>query len=416
MLRTFDSAAIDSFGVYHGYVRVDHNVIYNVRGSSNFGIYFDFSGGGIVDHNLIYNVSRPINTNWNPASGNQNMWILNNVAVSDRSTDTGLDSNSTASGGSIIRNNIFSGAIYTPTGATVSNNLVASNTLFVDPTNANMALRNYQLKSTATTAIDQGVSVAPYDDPLADGPDADATAQPDIGAYEFNTTPWKAGATDVVAPRVLGLWLGSSEWTSAAFLTAAGSSDGYAVPTGSSQQLAHLPWTNLNRVSVRFSEPVTVAQGQLAIAGVNRTTIATSGFSYDAATFTATWTLATALTADRLRLTVADGVTDAAGNALDGDWTDGASSFAPLAGGSGNGVAGGAFRFRLNVLPGDANRSGSVNANDSNAVRSAWGAIAGGGGAYSIFLDVNGSGSVNANDSNAVRSRWGNVLPTEDPI
>jgi hypothetical protein len=33
-----------------------------------------------------------------------------------------------------------------------------------------------------------------------------------------------------------------------------------------------------------------------------------------------------------------------------------------------------------------------------------------------VFLDVNGSGSVNANDSNAVRSRWGNVLPTEDPL
>jgi hypothetical protein len=83
MLRSFDSAAIDSFGTNHQYVRIDHNVIYNVRGGSNFGIYFDYASGGIVDHNLIYNVTRPINTNWNPNNGNQNMWILNNVGISD---------------------------------------------------------------------------------------------------------------------------------------------------------------------------------------------------------------------------------------------------------------------------------------------------------------------------------------------
>jgi hypothetical protein len=215
---------------------------------------------------------------------------------------------------------------------------------------------------------------------------------------------------------VVGLWLGSSEWTSPAFLAAVGGANGYAVPTGSAQQLANLPWTNLNRVSVRFSEPVTVSQAHLTIGRANGSTLAAAGFSYDAATATATWTLAGPLTADKLRVSVADAVADAAGNPLDGDWADAASAFTTLAGGSGDGAAGGAFRFRVNVLPGDANRSGSVNANDSNAVRSAWGAVAGGGGAYSVFLDVNGSGSVNANDSNAVRSRWGNVLPTEDPI
>lgn len=200
MLRAFDSAAMDSFGVNHQYLRIDHNVIYNVRGGSNFGIYFDFASGGIVDHNLIYNVTRPINTNWDPATGNQNMRILNNVAISDIAGATVLDANGGISGGSIIRNNILSGSIFTPGGATVSNNLVASDALFVDATNADMAARNYQLVSTAGTAIDKGISVAPYDDPLADGPDADEIAQPDIGAYERGLAPWAAGAGRVTVP------------------------------------------------------------------------------------------------------------------------------------------------------------------------------------------------------------------------
>jgi hypothetical protein len=70
--------------------------------------------------------------------------------------------------------------------ATVSNNILASNDLFVDSINPNMALRNYQLKSTASTAINQGTPVPPYDDKLI-GP-------PDIGAYEYGVAPWTVGA------------------------------------------------------------------------------------------------------------------------------------------------------------------------------------------------------------------------------
>jgi uncharacterized protein (DUF2141 family) len=156
---------------------------------------------------VIYNVTVPININWNPDTGPQNMRIFNNIAISDVSTRGGLETGASSSVGSIIRNNIWSNGIFsgpwpgairpTLTGATVSNNLVASNDLFVDPTNANMALRNYQLRSTAGNAIDKGVSVPPYNDPLADGPDADTVAQPDLGAYEYGTSRWTAGAKPV---------------------------------------------------------------------------------------------------------------------------------------------------------------------------------------------------------------------------
>ncbi|HEX8832717.1 MAG TPA: hypothetical protein VF719_00890, partial [Abditibacteriaceae bacterium] len=62
-------------------------------------------------------------------------------------------------------------------------------------TNANMALRNYQLKMPAVnesfgnTAINQGIEVPPYDDKLV--------GLPDIGAYEYGVAPWAVGAKPV---------------------------------------------------------------------------------------------------------------------------------------------------------------------------------------------------------------------------
>jgi hypothetical protein len=202
MLRCFDSAAIDSLGTNHQYVRIDHNVIYNLQGERKYGIYFDFASGGIVDHNVVYNVTRPFNINWNPDTGPQNIWLLNNVGISDLPAGAGLDTGSSSSEGSIIRNNIWSngiwaggwnGGITTPLAkATISNNILASSALFVDAVNANRAARNYQLKSTASTAINQGVSVAPYDDKLV--------GLPDIGAYEYGVAPWTVGARQVTSP------------------------------------------------------------------------------------------------------------------------------------------------------------------------------------------------------------------------
>ncbi|HEV7298465.1 MAG TPA: DUF1565 domain-containing protein [Tepidisphaeraceae bacterium] len=197
MLRSADSAAIDSLGSDHQYVRIDHNVIYNVTGKGRkYGIYFDFAAGGVVDHNVVYNVTDPFNINWDEKRGAQNMWIFNNVGISDKPKGGGLETGARESAGSIIRNNIWSNGIWaggwnggftTPLGkAKISNNLVSSDSLFVDSTNSDMAQRNYQLKETATEAINKGVKVPPYDDKLV-GP-------PDIGAYELGVDPWTVGA------------------------------------------------------------------------------------------------------------------------------------------------------------------------------------------------------------------------------
>jgi hypothetical protein len=202
MLRSFDSAAIDSLGTNHQYVRIDHNLIYNLTGERRYGIYFDFASHGIVDHNVVYNVTRPYNINWNPDTGPQNMWLLNNVGVSDLPKGAALETGSRSSEGSIIRNNVlvngiwaggWNGGTSVPLAkAAIDNNILTGDGLFIDSSNPNMARRNYQLNRTATAAIDQGVSVPPYNDKLV-GP-------PDIGAFEFGVAPWKAGAGVVQIP------------------------------------------------------------------------------------------------------------------------------------------------------------------------------------------------------------------------
>ena len=203
MLRCFDSAAIDSLGSDHQYVRIDHNLIYNLQGERKYGIYFDFALRGVVDHNVVYNVTRPFNINWDPKRGAQNIWMLNNVGISDLPKGAGLDTGASSSEGSIIRNNIWSNGIRSGGWngsvdailalATISNNVLASDGLFVDAANADMAKRNYQLTKSASAAIDRGLSVPPYDDTLV-GP-------PDIGAYEHGVSPWTVGAGTMPAAK-----------------------------------------------------------------------------------------------------------------------------------------------------------------------------------------------------------------------
>jgi Dockerin type I domain len=84
-----------------------------------------------------------------------------------------------------------------------------------------------------------------------------------------------------------------------------------------------------------------------------------------------------------------------------------------------NGAVGGDFRFRINVLPGDVDRSGTVLVNDFSEVKRKFfsGTTNPGSGAaaYSIFHDVNGSGSILADDFSEVKRRFFNTLPGPVP-
>lgn len=217
------------------------------------------------------------------------------------------------------------------------------------------------------------------------------------------------------APEVIGVLVSGSAWTSSfiSFLQSNGlGNGGYGIPVGTGNQLADLPWTNINQIKIKFNRDVLVDQADLAVTGVNTTQYFSSSFSYDQSTFVATWSFSASFGKDRLLLGLnangLDPVVDQSGNRLDGEWNNGSSTT------SGNGVAGGDFLFALNVLPGDLNQSGQVLSNDTLLAQSAQFKYAGDPG-YSALYDVNGSGSILSNDTLLVQSRQFNALPNGQP-
>ena len=204
-------------------------------------------------------------------------------------------------------------------------------------------------------------------------------------------------AIDDAAPQVTGVWVGSTAWSRGFMdhLQSTGAGDaalGYALPLNG--HAAPLPWTSLNQVTFRFGEDVVAGLASLAIPGLNVARYTVTGFSYDPATFTATWTLSGPLWADRLTLAPAAGVTDAAGNPLS------------------------PFALPLDVLPGDADRSGSVTALDLIQVRSRIRRSTASPGAattrqYTPFHDLDGNGAIGVLDLMHVRRNGGKRLPSD---
>ena len=239
---------------------------------------------------------------------------------------------------------------------------------------------------------------------------------------------------DDPAPAVSEVFVAGSAWN-ANFLNFLGSNNnalgesafGFRISSGAAQ-VDELPWVNLNRFSIRFNEPVNVAVDDLVVRGAANATYDINTFNYvadpsangGAGAWTATWTLLiTGVGPEKLLLDLdagPQGVSDLNGNALDGEWTNptadpgSGSNFA-----SGDDVAGGDFQFRINVLPGDVNRSGGILGNDVNLVKAAQG-FAPGEGLYTVFKDVNGSASILGNDVTLVRGRQGLTLPANEPV
>lgn len=233
----------------------------------------------------------------------------------------------------------------------------------------------------------------------------------------FDTSEFSAPLGAAAAPRVQQVFVRGSTWQSAfgTYLQNRGLGSvayGFAIPA--TDQLNELPWTNLNQVSIQFTEPVTVPAASLAIRGVNVPNYVVGAPTYNAVTMTATWQLGSVVTADKLLLDLAATVTDGT-NALDGEWTTGADTYP-----SGNGTAGGNFRFRMNVLPGDVNRSGGeVDGADVIQVRNRQFTDTGTPGTppnlYTAFHDVNGNGLVDGQDVILVRNRQFTALPAGEP-
>lgn len=168
------------------------------------------------------------------------------------------------------------------------------------------------------------------------------------GARQATGTVLNDDVEDAVPPQIASVIAASSDWSSE-FID---SVDGDGVGNGIGIELATgmdpLPWIGVDRLYIQFTEDVsnidaTTVELQNSDGLVSRTV------SYDAVTFVATIELASPLTFSKLRLAVADTVTDMTGNALDGD---------------DSGAAGGIFNFRFDVMPGDANGDDRVNGSD----------------------------------------------------
>ena len=213
------------------------------------------------------------------------------------------------------------------------------------------------------------------------------------------------------APRVNRVFVRGRDWAPALLNhiadRALGDRDfGYQIGEGAAQ-LDELPWTNVNQIAIRFDNVTQVGRADLRVLGVNVAAREITGFRYDGRTRTAQWTLRNPVSADRLTLALNTTRVNRAGSLLDGEWADGSDAYP-----SGNGSPGGAFNFRLNVLPGDATRDGRVNALDVAEVKRRLGRRPNDGASgYSIFADVTADGVINALDLGAIKQRLGRNLP-----
>ena len=189
---------------------------------------------------------------------------------------------------------------------------------------------------------------------------------------------------------------GQTSANGVAFRNLAGIDDTYGCPVpDGANQLKSIPWNvGLNQFAIRFSQDVgsTLQQEDLVIRGNNAPNYTISGFTYDPGTKTGVWTMATPVTYDKVKLILDDALLPG----LDGEWSSG-QSFP-----SGNGTAGGDFSFRVNVLRGDANQDGTVNALDLRQLKAKLNRTAtnpgAGVGGYSVFADLNADGLINALD------------------
>jgi hypothetical protein len=223
---------------------------------------------------------------------------------------------------------------------------------------------------------------------------------------------------DPTPPEVTNVYVAGSAWAPAFKRLMEGrgfghAAHGYAVAAGP-DQLDALPWTNVDRITLTFNRDVRVDRNDLSVRGVNVADYPVSGFTYNPATKTATWTLGRPLGRDRVTLTLDADAGDPAGGVtardgatrLDGEWADGAHSFP-----SGDGSPGGDFTFGFNVAPGDATRDGRLSAYDVLQVRARQAVPAPSDPrarlrtGYTVFHDLNGDGRINAVDVALARRR-----------
>jgi hypothetical protein len=219
--------------------------------------------------------------------------------------------------------------------------------------------------------------------------------------------------SDEVPPRVIDVSISGNDWTVpfTQYLTTGNMGTfSFSIPNGT-DQLSTLSWGTIDQLRMRFSEDVVVSAGDLRLYGVNTLDYSSliSSFTYQPSSHTAVWTFSQPIGTDKILVSLDDAVSDRTGNLLDGEW-QGTTDAMP----SGNGVEGGDFTYRMNVLPGDLDRNGAVNLFDLSYVQSHLGTTAHTLG-YDAFADFDGSGTTTIVDRTAVLSHLFQSLPTGEP-
>ena len=229
---------------------------------------------------------------------------------------------------------------------------------------------------------------------------------------------------DRTAPKVTQVLVRGSSWGSGflAALDTAGLGHpavaelGYAILSGGNQ-LAPIPWNNVDTVAFVFDEATLVEESSIQVAGVNEPSYSTApgGFAYDDINQVAAWTLDQALGNDKLLL-ILDGsfgsVMDRAGNLLDGEWPGTVPDQFP----SGDGIEGGDFEFRVNVLPGDVNQNKTVSFDDIGSLVSGGHLLTGiGETGYDPLHDINANGSISFDDLGTAVNHLLEGLPNGEP-
>lgn len=183
----------------------------------------------------------------------------------------------------------------------------------------------------------------------------------------------------------------------------------FSTVDGSGEQLRSVPVGGVDTLSVQFSEEVFVLNSDLGLVNVQTGTPAViSSYSYDLANQTAIWQLGSPLDPGQYLITLNDSIIDLDQESLDGEYSNpwaiadpaGTASTLP----SGDGEAGGEFRFRFTILDGDYNGDNAVNAADYTV----WADNNGLTGATSTRQgDGNGDGTVDSSDHNVWTSQFG---------
>ncbi len=220
----------------------------------------------------------------------------------------------------------------------------------------------------------------------------------DSGIGEYRLTVSSLPAADV---HVADVVVGGSNWNAETATNVAAAGLGAAVNSVFASTDAVpvvLPWIGLDRVAITFTADVSVAAGDLRIYGVNGASYAATDFAYDAATFTASWTLGDAIADDNLLLILSDDVTGG-GERLDGN---------------GDSLPGGAFVRRFRVLVGDVNGDGRTNVLDAVDVRNHF-AVDTNDVAYLARADLDGSGDVGMDDLAMVAGRMFRASASSEP-